>query len=63
MPTDIFVSLSHVIAKLDCMSTSVGKSVTNPKLLVCIQRSPQWSRCWGILEDVKITHFESVYVQ
>ena len=30
------------------------KSVTNPQLLVCRQRSPQWARCWGILvEDVK----------
>ena len=47
-----------------CMSTSVWKSVTNPQLLVCRQRSPQWARCWGILvEDVKITHFERVYVQ
>ena len=46
-----------------CISTSVWKPVTNPQLLVCRQLSPQWGRCWGILQDVKIIPFEPVYVQ
>ena len=53
-----------LLLKFDSMSTSVWKSVTNPHLLVCRQRSPQWGRCFGILaEDVKITHFEPLHVR
>ena len=46
------------------MSTSVGKSVTNPQLARMqteIAIVACW--CWGILENVKITHFEPTYVQ
>ena len=52
-----------LLLKGHCMSTSVWKSVTNPQLLVCRLRSQQRVRSWWILEEVKITHFEPVYVQ
>ena len=47
------------------MSISVWKAVTNPLNYSYVDRDrvDSGGRCLEILEEVKITHFEPVYVQ
>ena len=65
MPTDIFVSLSHVIACYylglyiyQCVKASKQSSITRMQTIIATV-----GLVLGIFQDVKITHFEPVYVQ